>query len=97
MMVVRAGAHTGAFDQHRRYRKPRSANPSSTGVFANESPKHPMCGPISSHVIHKTFGRPAACAPNTPAATPPKKLRLVIPDTLLCKNHYVKWKSIASG
>jgi hypothetical protein len=90
MIAVLAGAHTGAFDQQRRYRNPRPASPSNTGVFANASPKHPMCGPISSHVIHSMFGR-FPCAATAPAAKNP---RLVIPVRLLCE--YAKIKLLAS-
>src|SRR6187455_2811276 len=89
IIVVRAGAQTGAFDQHRLYRNPRPASPSSTGVFANESPKHPIFGLISSQVIHKIFGR-RACAAKAPAAK--NDLRVIIPPA-----RYAKIHSFASG
>src|SRR4051794_32822951 len=69
MMVVLAGAHTGAFDQAFSYRTLRFAKASRLGVTAYLSPYDPNAGPMSSQVTQRKFGRAPAAAEQ--AAAPP--------------------------
>lgn len=58
MIAVRAGAHTGYVDQACLYLIPPAAKVSRFGVSACTSPYAPKCGPLSSDVNHRMFGRP---------------------------------------
>src|SRR5207244_2909357 len=76
IIVVRAGAQTGAFDHALLYRQPRAAKRSRLGVMEYSSPQAWRCGPVSSQVSQRIFGL-ADCARrmNGAAAAAPRTLR----------------------
>ena len=79
MIVVRAGAHTGAFDHAFMYVEPRAHSLSRFGVTEYSSPVACRCGPVSSQVIHRMFGRDACAAfTNGAVASEVEKARRVI-------------------
>src|ERR1051326_4707938 len=61
MIAVRAGAQTGALAQALSYMQPRRARRSMFGVVEYSSPQQCRCGPMSSHVNQRKFGR-SCCA-----------------------------------